>query len=277
MKILLRTFMILGLFVTLAIVAVLITAAWTVAQFPNDKEIRGCITTKMYHVHLCPNSPGYTPLSAISPYLAKTVVLSEDGMFWSHHGFDFEEMQRSFKRNLETGKYSRGGSTITQQLAKNLFLTEEKTLLRKFKEAIITLRLEQTLSKKEILERYLNVVHFGKNIFGVTEAAQFYFHKKPSQLSLVDCAFLTFLLPSPEKYSVSFSKGKLTPYSEKRIHQIIDSLYRYHKITDTEFYAADADFTTFMKNQDEMGGATETIQKLESQEIAPAEEPEQEN
>jgi monofunctional glycosyltransferase len=276
MKILLRTFQILGLLILVLTISVLLVAAWTVAQFPNDKEIRGCITTQMYHVHLCPNSPGYTPLSAISTYLAKTVVLSEDGMFWNHHGFDFEEMQRSFKRNLAMGKYSRGGSTITQQLAKNLFLTEEKTLLRKFKEAIITLRLEQTLTKKEILERYLNVVHFGKNIFGVTEASQYYFHKKPSQLSLVDCAFLTFLLPSPEKYSVSFSKGKLTPYAEKRIHQIIDSLYRYHKITDTEFYAADADFTTFLRSQDEMGGAVETIEKLENEAPAPA-EPEDEN
>ena len=134
---------------------------WGISQIPSDRDIKGCLTTKMFQVHLCPQSARYTPLKHVSNYLQKSVVLTEDSSFWSHQGFDLQEMERSLKSNLEKGRYARGGSTITQQLAKNLFLTREKTLTRKFFEAIITIRLEKVLSKKEILEKYLNVVQFG--------------------------------------------------------------------------------------------------------------------
>ncbi len=276
MKTFSRTLKLLLVTVLALSVAGLVLTAWIIAQFPNDQEIRGCLTTQMYHVYLCPKTPGYTPLAEISPFLTKSVVLTEDSSFWTHHGFDFEEMQRSMKRNLEKGKYVRGGSTITQQLAKNLYLTEEKTLFRKFKEAIITLRLEQSLTKKEILERYLNVVHFGKDIFGVTKAAEVYFHKKPGQLNLVESAFLTFLLPSPEKYSVSFLKGQLTPFARKRLHQIIDSLFRYQRITDADFYDANSDLTSFLRKEgiDETQEALDKLKKMEAEEAEEPQEPE---
>lgn len=215
-------------------------------QFPSDKEIRGCLTTKFYQVHLCPTSGNYTRLNEISSYMQKSVVLTEDSTFWAHNGFDLQEMEKSVKTNMKKGHYVRGGSTITQQLAKNLFLTQEKTLSRKMIEALITLRLEQVLNKKEILEKYLNVVQFGKNIFGIKQAAQHYFSKTPNQLSIVEAAFLTFLLPSPEKYSKSFYKKELTPFARARVTQIIDNLYQYNRISDDEYLTAKNDLDTFL-------------------------------
>ncbi len=201
----------------LIVVAFALAFWWGISQIPSDKEIRGCLTTKLYKVYLCPGSNDYIRLNHISSYMQKTVVLTEDSNFWNHKGFDLQEMQNSLKSNLEKGKYARGGSTITQQLSKNLFLSKDKTLVRKFLEAIITVRIEKTLNKKEILERYLNVVQFGKDLFGIKKAAQFYFKKSPENLDLVESAFLTFLLPNPEVYSKSFFKKQLTPFAQKRL------------------------------------------------------------
>lgn len=255
MKIFLKSLKLIIITTALFVSFVLLIALWVVGQFPSDKELRGCFTTKLYSVYLCPNGADYVSLNNISNYLVKAVVLTEDSTFWQHQGFDLEEIEKSLKKNIETGKYSRGGSTITQQLAKNLFLTKDKTLLRKAKEAIITLRIEKTLKKKEILERYFNVVQFGKGIFGIKKAAKFYFQKNPSDLDVVESAFLTFLLPSPEKYSVSFFKKELTPFARKRLTQIIENLHNYERITDLEYQAASLQLSSFLnkskfENQD---------------------------
>lgn len=217
-----------------------------VAQIPTDQEIKGCLTTKMYKVHLCPGGKDYVKLSQISTYLQKTVVLTEDSSFWTHQGFDLQEMQNSLKSNLEKGKYARGGSTITQQLAKNMFLTKDKTLPRKMFEAIITVRMEKALGKKEILERYLNVVQFGINLYGVKKAARYYFKKHPSELSLLESAFLTFMLPNPDIYSKSFYKKQLTPFAKKRLSTIIDRMYQYNRVTEDEYLVARSELDYFL-------------------------------
>lgn len=247
---LIKTLKIFGL--TLIVFLSLVFSAFLlfVAQFPTDKELKGCFKTEFYQVYLCPNSEHYVRLSQISNYLEKSIVLTEDSSFWQHQGFDIEEIEKSLKKNLETGKYSRGGSTITQQLAKNLFLTPEKTIFRKIKEAIITIRLEKTLSKSEILERYLNVIQFGSKIYGIKDASWFYFKKKPSDLSIVESAFLTFLLPSPEKYSVSFFKKELTPFARKRLVQIIEKLHTYQRITDDEYQVAQSELSVFLNKSE---------------------------
>lgn len=217
-----------------------------VSQIPSRAKIRGCMTTEMFHVELCPGSKDYVPLKKISKYLRQAVVVTEDSAFWSHRGFDFQEMQKSFEKNLEKGHFARGGSTITQQLAKNLFLSSEKSIQRKFLEAIITLQIERNLSKEEILERYLNVVQFGKDLYGVKDAAQFYFKKSPANLDLIESAFLAFLLPSPEKYSVSFFKKKLTPFARQRLRQIVGNLYRYQDISAEAYQTAIARMDSFL-------------------------------
>lgn len=213
-------------------------AIYLLSYIPTDKEIKGCLVTKMYKVRLCPGSSEYVQLRSISQHMQQSVILTEDSNFWNHNGFDWEAIQASAEANLESGKYLRGGSTITQQLAKNMFLTRDKTLARKALEAVITYRIEKTLTKKEILERYLNVVQFGKNLFGIKNAAHFYFSKSPAQLSVAESAFLAMLLPSPEKYSRSFFIKSLTPFANKRMQRIVSDMYRYQRIDELDYEEA---------------------------------------
>ena len=129
-----------------------------------------------------PQSPYWAPLGAISPGLVLCVVRSEDAKFFQHAGFDWDQVQDSFETNLEEGKYKRGGSTITMQLARNLFLWRGKSLPRKALEVYLTWRLEQTLTKRRILELYLNAVEWGPGIYGIGEASRYYFGKPPASL-----------------------------------------------------------------------------------------------
>jgi monofunctional biosynthetic peptidoglycan transglycosylase len=114
-----------------------------------------------------------------------------------HHGFDFYEIKESIKKNLQRGGYARGASTITQQLAKNLFLSTDKSIHRKLKEAILTIRLERALSKRRILEIYLNVIEWGPDIYGVEAAARVYFGKRAQSLDAAESAALAAMIPSP--------------------------------------------------------------------------------
>lgn len=248
-KVIKNTFL-LSLLLGILIVFVLgIFSALVFSIFPSDKEIKGCLVTKMHNINLCPGSKAYVRISQISPFLRKAILISEDSAFYQHNGFDFQELEKSLKKNLEKGKFARGGSTITQQLAKNLFLTKEKTLKRKFLEALIAIRIEKILSKNEIFERYLNVVQFGKNIFGIKEAANFYFKKLPSELTITESSFLAFLLPNPEIYSKSFYKKQLTPFATKRLNEILDHLYRYHQINEVEYSLALEELNNFLSTK----------------------------
>lgn len=141
------------------------------------------------------------PLSKISPYLLKAVLIAEDDKFWKHEGFDFESMQKALEKDLQAGKFKFGGSTVTQQLARNLYLSPEKSLLRKGAEALITWRMEKVLSKRRILELYLNDVEWGEGIFGAEAAARHYFGKSASDLSPREAARMAAVLPNPIKYN----------------------------------------------------------------------------
>lgn len=141
----------------------------------------------------------WVPLSKISPYLIKAVLIAEDDKFWSHEGFDYEAIQKAIEKDIKAGKFRYGGSTITQQLARNLYLTPAKNLSRKIREAIITWRIERVLSKKRILELYLNVIEWGEGIFGVEAASRYYFGKPSSELSPEESARLAAVLPNPRK------------------------------------------------------------------------------
>ncbi len=159
------------------------------------------------------------------------VVVSEDGSFYDHSGFDWFELRESFKKDLKTGHFSRGGSTITQQLAKNLYLNKEKSIFRKIREAIIASQIEELLTKEEILEKYFNVVEFGPKIYGIKAAAQFYFSKKVSELTVTEGAWLAMLLPNPTKNYQSFRKGTLSPFARREISKIINRLVSFKKIS----------------------------------------------
>ncbi len=144
----------------------------------------------------------WVPYSAISPYLVKAVLIGEDDKFWQHEGFDYEAIQKALEKDIKAKKFKLGGSTITQQLAKNLYLTPSKNPLRKIREAIITWRMERTLTKKRILEIYLNVAEWGdRGIFGIEAAARSYYGKSASALGPEEAARLAAILPNPRKFN----------------------------------------------------------------------------
>lgn len=138
-------------------------------------------------------------MSQISPNVIKAVLIGEDDKFWNHDGFDVKGMEQALEKTLTKGKVA-GGSTISQQLSKNLYLSPSKNPVRKVKEAIITWRIEKTLSKRRILEIYLNVAEWGDGIFGIEAAARHYYHKSAKNLSGLEAARLAAVLPNPIKY-----------------------------------------------------------------------------
>ncbi len=144
-----------------------------------------------------PRQQTWVGYGAISEHLKKAVLVSEDAAFFSHKGVDVNELKAALKKDWETLSFARGGSTITMQLAKNLYLTPSKNPLRKLKEVVIAHQLEQALSKRRIFEIYLNVVEWGRNIYGIEAAARHYFGKSAAALGPLEAATLAALLPSP--------------------------------------------------------------------------------
>lgn len=214
-------------------------------QVPDVAAMKGCMKTSMFELDLCPGKGNYTRLNAISPHLRAAIIASEDVSFYSHNGFDFAELEASVKRNLDRGAFVRGGSTITQQLAKNVFLTSEKTLTRKLIEARLTQEIERQFTKDQILEKYLNVVQFGESLFGVRAASQYYFKKTPAELTVLESAFLTMLLPNPVKYSVSYRRKELSRFAQSRIQDIIFKLKFFGKIDESQYSFAKANISVF--------------------------------
>jgi len=133
----------------------------------------------------------------ISPELKRAVLVAEDDAFWQHDGVDLDELEKSLQIDWERGRLVRGGSTITQQLAKNLYLSPSKNPLRKFRELIIARRLEVELNKARILELYLNVIEWGDGVYGAEAAARTYFHKSASELDRSEAALLAAAIVSP--------------------------------------------------------------------------------
>lgn len=144
-----------------------------------------------------PRRQVWVSYGAISDHLKKAILINEDAAFFSHKGIDFDELEAAARKDWETMSFNRGGSTITMQLARNLYLNPSKNPLRKIKEIVIAWQLEQTLSKRRIFELYLNVVEWGRNVYGAEAAAQFYFGKPAANLDPLEGATLAALLPSP--------------------------------------------------------------------------------
>jgi len=159
----------------------------------------------------------WVPLSDISPNLQKAVIVAEDASFFQHEGFDWGGIQEATIRNIKAGKLARGGSTITQQLAKNLYLSSEKKLLRKAREALIARSLERNLRKKRILEIYLNIAEWGRGVYGAEAAARHHFGKPAAKLTAEEAALLAAILPAPLRHDPL----EVTPYLADRRVQIL--------------------------------------------------------
>jgi monofunctional biosynthetic peptidoglycan transglycosylase len=176
----------------------------------------------------------WIPLSAVSERVIQAVRMGEDAAFFSHSGFDFYEIRESIQKNFERGGYARGASTITQQLAKNIFLSTEKSLQRKLKEAVLTYRLEKALSKKRILEIYLNVIEWGDGIYGVEAASLTYFGKPAAYLDAAEAAFLAAMIPNPRRLNPATRFEALKVRQER----ILGWMFRVDILTEKEFEAA---------------------------------------
>ena len=173
----------------------------------------------------------WVPLSRISPHLIRAVIISEDARFYQHHGFDLKAIKLAAERNLKERRFAYGGSTITQQLARNLYLSTRKSLWRKLKELIIAYKMEKTLTKRRILELYLNVVEWGAGVYGAEAASRYYYRKHASNLSLDEAVRLAVILPSPIKHS---------PYDgsrfvERRRRRVLYWMYRTGYISKEDY------------------------------------------
>jgi len=172
----------------------------------------------------------WVSLGSIDPRAVDAVIASEDASFYQHHGIDFDELNKVVSQAWEKGSLGRGASTITQQLAKNLWLSGERSLLRKAKELILARRLENSLPKKRILALYLNVVEWGDGVYGIEAGAREHFGTSASQLSVGQGAILAAMLPAPQRWTPE----RRSPALRKRALWIIDRLQESEKVSPEE-------------------------------------------
>jgi hypothetical protein len=180
-----------------------------------------------------PGTPNWVPMGAISPFVEAAVRTCEDGRFRTHRGFDFEAIRNSIRENVKAGRFVRGASTVSMQTVKNVWLDRDKTLGRKISEAVLTVYLEQELTKDEILELYLNDIEFGPMIYGIGPAAQHYFRTTPGALSLSQALYLGSILPSPKKSHFG-EGGRLTPGRAKYLWLLMKMMEKRHLIDSAE-------------------------------------------
>ena len=237
LSVLLATLLVVG------VIVLLVVDSFT--RIPNFTEVKDKVRMPIHNAKgekifrwVGPNTAEWAPMSQISNHLLMAVIASEDSAFYQHDGLDYHEIREAIKKDFREKKWARGASTLTQQVVKNLYLTTQKTLWRKIKEMVWARELEKALSKSEILCLYVNLAEWGPGIYGVKQAARYYFSNAPADLTPTQSAFLAMLLPSPLKYSASFKKKELTSWAEKRTKQILSTMNRLKLLEDAEYEAA---------------------------------------
>jgi hypothetical protein len=214
-------------------------------------------------IDVSPASPDFVSLPEVPALLLETVLLAEDAGFFGHRGVDLSEVPSAVLTNWSRGGVARGASTITQQLAKNLFLSRQKRLGRKLQELSLALLLEATLDKQRILEIYLNVIEWGPGLYGLRPAARRYFAKEPRELTPREMAFLVAIIPGPLKYQRSFASGTLSPRFRPLVDNLLAKLRSVDALTEQEYQAALAEETYVLP-------APRTAASVGVDELAPA-------
>ena len=233
------------LYIFLAITGYLLYVGISLSLVPPvadlaDKKFSTTIQVKDWHGDYHPFVVGpknryWTPSGRIPAEMKWAVILAEDSNFYKHEGFDVKAIKNAIKYDLEKKSLKRGASTITQQAAKNLFLSREKTITRKVKEIYLAYRMEQELTKGRIVELYLNVVELGPMVYGIGHGAQYYFGKPASAMTPRECAFLAAMLPGPRvAYNPYKNLGKVL----KRSDMILRLLHQKGVLGDTEYQVA---------------------------------------
>lgn len=189
-------------------------------------------------IDVSPSSPDFIALSDVPPLFVRTLLLSEDAGFYGHRGIDLRELPSAMLTNWSRGGAARGASTITQQLAKNLFLSRDKQVGRKLQELAITFLLESALGKDRILEIYLNIIEWGPELRGLRSAARRYFGREPQELTPAQMAFLVAIIPGPIKYQSSFARGTPGPGLRSLIDALLTKLRSVDAIGEEEYQRA---------------------------------------
>lgn len=171
---------------------------------------------KPFHEMVGPSTKNWVEIDKVSKNFLNAVIVSEDGKFYHHHGIDLGEIYASYHLNRKKGRYVRGASTITQQVVKMTCLSREKTIIRKLREITGSLLLEMIMSKKDILEWYINLTEFGGGIYGIKPAGQYYFKTQPQLLTIEQSIALATVIPNPNKWSAGLRKKDLTEFGQKR-------------------------------------------------------------
>ena len=235
----------LRLYVVLAIIAYIIYIGISLSLMPPvselaDKKFNTTIQAKDWHGDYHPFVVGpknryWTPSNRIPAEMKWAVILAEDANFYQHEGFDVKAIKNAIKYDLEKKSLKRGASTITQQTAKNLFLSREKTITRKVKEIYLAWRMEQELTKGRIIELYLNVVELGPMVYGIGHGAHYYFGKPASALTPRECAFLAAMLPGPR---LAYNPYKNLRKVMKRSDMILRLLRKRGVLDEAEYQTA---------------------------------------
>ena len=184
----------------------------------------------VFEMRTGPGTEYWVAFADISPFMPPAVISHEDGAFYDHGGFAPWAIRDALVRNLQEGRYVVGASTISMQLAKNVYLQREKTIARKVQEVILTWWLENALNKDEILELYFNVIEYGPGVYGLRNAAAYYFAREPIELSPAESAFLACMLPSPKIYHVSYERGALTRSMKNRMRRLLEHMAKRERI-----------------------------------------------
>ena len=216
-----------------------------------SREVKGPDGSPMT-IRSGPGTPAWLYYDEIPHAMEVAVLVCEDGGFYRHHGFDFRAMERALKDDIRAGRFLRGASTISMQLAKNLYLGKEKTLSRKVEEALLTMLLESKLSKRELMELYLNVIELGPGIYGVGEAARYYFDEDARELSLGQALYLASILPDPTRQHFE-PDGRLNPRWAAYLQKLMRIARRVERISDDELTAGLAEDVAFRKGNGESG------------------------
>lgn len=176
------------------------------------------------------NNIQYCSIDQINPNCVNAFIAVEDKNFYQHHGISWPRIAKAFANNIVAGYSKEGASTITQQLVKNTYLTNEKTLKRKLREAILALKVEKNFSKNQIMELYLNAIYFGNNVYGIANASEFYFQKSPAELSIAESAGLAGIIKNPSRYDPIANHENFY----QRAHLILHLMHDQKLITDTD-------------------------------------------
>jgi hypothetical protein len=191
--------------------------------------------------------PSWTTFEELPYLMRRCILVAEDSTFFFHRGIELEEMRSAIQSAIETGEKARGGSTLTQQLVKNLFLSRDRTALRKLQELLLTFYLESTMKKEYLLELYVNLIEWGPNIYGIHDAAMHYFGKPPKKLTPKEMAYLATIIPGPLLYHRHYERGRVSSRTVGRVHGLLERLNRLGQLSDAELAAAKAEKIRFFK------------------------------